>query len=839
MNKTLLLIDANALIHRAYHALPPMTNKEGKPTHALYGVASIMLKVWREDRPDYAVALFDRPEPTFRKNEYEKYKAHRPKADDELIFQIIEAHNLFKAFNIPAFEIPGFEADDLIGTLVDRFKNTKDLIITILTGDLDTLQLVVGDKIVVKVLKTGVSTTEIYNEEAVEKRYGLPPKTLPDYKTLVGDASDNIPGIAGVGPKTASHLLQKYGTLESLISSIHEEPKYKEKFKNQEDNIKLFKRLVLIRRDAPLPQIEIEELKTYQAPEQLIEYFDKFGFESLKKRFMGEARAPRFQNKKTESLPTQGLFGENVVEEKVTLPPFVVILKEEELDKINNTDLDTSKIKVGFNLKEIIKKTDSTHTNFYGPYFDLGVGFWVCYPDFKNYSPQDISKKFLDIEWSGSDRDYITAYNVLENEIARENLKKVFEKIEMPLLRVLSKMEERGILIDRDKLNEFKNKIQIDIRSCEDEIYKIAGEKFNLNSNNELGNLLFKKLNLGANKTKKTPKGKLSTDEEVLSGLVNEHSIVPLILSYRELYKLLSTYIKPILDLCSKDGRLRTTFVQTGTATGRLSSQNPNLQNIPIGNVLANKLRQTFVPTKGFSFVSFDYSQLELRILAMLTEDTKMIEAFKRGDDIHAITASTVLRVPLKEVTAEMRRLAKTLNFGMIYGMGFRAFAKSAGIKAEEAKIFIANYFKEFSAVRDWQSRIKEEARTTGIVRNLNGRLRRLPALNFGALREISEAERAALNMPVQSLGADIIKLAMIQVFEVLKDESFKENVFLLLSIHDELLFEVRSDMINTVTERIQGIMEKVFVGKVSLAINVKHGENWAELFENKKSKDD
>lgn len=829
--KTLLLIDANALIHRSYHALPLMTNKEGKPTHALYGVASIMLKVWREDRPDYAVALFDRPEPTFRKNEYEKYKAHRPKADDELIYQIIEAHNFFKSFNIPTFEIPGFEADDLIGTLVQRFKNTEDLIITILTGDLDTLQLVVKDKVVVKVLKTGVSTTEIYNEEAVEKRYGLSPKTLPDYKTLVGDASDNIPGIAGVGPKTASHLLQKYGSLESLISSIHEEPKYKEKFKDQADNIKLFKRLVLIRQDAPLPQIEISELKTHQEPEQLIEYFDKFGFESLKKRFLGEAPTPRIQYNRIQSLPTQGLFGNNTTEKIIPLSPNTVILREEEINIIKNSDLSSSKTKIGFNLKEIIKKADNANINLEGPYFDLGIGFWACYPDFKNYNPQELFIKFLNKEWFNSDEDYIIAYNFLQNEIVRENLKKVFEKIEMPLLRVLSKMEERGITVNLDKLIEFKNKIQGDIKSREDEIYKIAGEKLNLNSSSEVGNLLFQKLNLGANKTKKTPKGKLSTNEEVLSGLINEHPIVSHILLYRELYKLMSTYIKPILDLCGSDGRLRTTFIQTGAATGRLSSQNPNLQNIPTGNKLANELRKTFIPTKGFSFISFDYSQLELRILATLSEDAKMIEAFKRGDDIHAITASTVLRVSPKEVTPEMRRLAKTLNFGMIYGMGFRAFAKSAGIKAEEAKIFIANYFKEFSAIRNWQSRIKEEARTSGIVRNLNGRLRRLPAINFGALREASEAERAALNMPVQSLGADIIKLAMIQISEVLEEnKSWKENVFLLLSIHDELLFEVRSDMIKEVIVRVQEIMEKVFIGKVSLVVNVKQGENWAEL---------
>lgn len=830
MVKTLLLIDANALIHRAYHALPPMTSKEGKPTHALYGVASILIKIWRDERPDYAVALFDRPEPTFRKEEFKEYKEHRPKAADELVEQIIESHNLFLAFSIPVYEAPGFEADDLIGTLAGRFGSESGLTIVILTGDLDALQLVVDDKVIVKTLKTGVSSTEIYNEEAVRARYGLSPEILPDYKALVGDTSDNIPGVAGIGPKTASQLLQKYGSLKPLLDSLDNEPKYREKLKGQNENIALYRRLALIRRDAPLPPIELFSLSTKASPENLIPYFDKFGFESLKKRFFGESDKPIPSIKKSQTSPTQGLFGEKYNEPS---PPHknILILSNDSITVKNAEELSSTKTKIGFTLKELIKKARRSGIKINGPYFDLGIGFWACYPEHKQYEPEELFTKYLNKTWSGNAEDYKTAYDFIQNEISTNNLKKIFEKIEMPLLEILAEMEERGIAIDIKHLKELKSEIQTEIRSKEDSIYKIAGGKFNLNSRRELAEFLFEKLKLGGTKIKKTPKGKISTDGEVLNDLAGEHPVIPQILEYRELFKLMSTYIKPMLELCGSDGRLRTTFVQTGAATGRLSSQNPNLQNIPIGNPLADKLRKTFIPQDGFSFAAFDYSQLELRILASLSEDAKMIAAFKRGDDIHSLTASMVLSVPLEKVTPEMRRLAKTLNFGIVYGMGYKAFAKAAGIKTEEAQSFIAGYFKEFSAVRAWQERIKDEARSIGLVCNLNGRLRRVPAIRLGGSREASEAERIVLNMPIQSLGADIIKLAMIQSTRILEENNnWREGARLLLSVHDELLFEVRDDILKEVIPRIREVMESAYAQSVPLIVNVKQGKNWADL---------
>lgn len=827
--KTLLLIDAHALIHRAFHALPPMSDSKGVPTQALYGVASILLKTWKDERPEFAAAFFDRPEPTFRKKEYKEYKAQRPKAPEALISQIIEARNLFDAFGIKVFELPGFEADDLIGTFAKRYSTISDLRVMILTGDLDALQLVEDNKVIVKTLKIGVSSTETYNREAVINRYGIPPELLPDYKTLVGDPSDNIPGVAGVGPKTAGDLLKKYGSLEKIVASIQNEPKYSSKFEGQGEKISLFRRLVYIRRDAPLDSPDLSELTTNAAPEKLLPYFNLRGFESLEKRFMGNSANNQMISRKNNISNTQNLFADKTPTKSLIISDDIIIIRNE--DSINAIDLTSFKIKIGFGLKDIIKKYGSSSKVLKTPYFDIGIGFWVCYPDYKKYLPEELFPKFMGHEWTGSDDDYISAYKFIQKEIENDNLKKIFEKIEIPLIQILAEMESKGIAVDKKVLVELKDEIQKEINKCEDSIYGIIGKKINLNSQKQLGELLFRELNLGRVKNKKTPKGKLSTDEEVLRDLKDSHPVVEIIILYREIYKLLSTYIKPALELCDSDNRIRTNFIQTGTATGRLSSQNPNLQNVPIGNKLAEKFRRAFVPAPGFKFVSFDYSQLELRLLASLSEDEKMISAFKRGDDIHSITASTVLGIPLSEVTSEKRRLAKTLNFGIVYGMGPRAFSKSAGIKMDEAKKFISDYFKEFKAVRVWQELIKNEARKSGIVRNLNGRLRRVPAMRFGGSRESSAAERVVLNMPIQSLGADIIKLAMIKVTdEIYNNKSWGKSVSLLLSIHDELLFEVRNDMIKEVEPLIQKIMESVYIQSVPLKVNVKKGENWADL---------
>ncbi len=828
--KTLLLIDANALIHRAFHALPPMSGKDGKGVNALYGLSSILLKIWREERPDFAAALFDRPEPTFRKQEYAEYKSHRPKAADELIHQIIGSHELFDAFKIKTFELPGFEADDLIGTLSARFQK-EDLRVVILTGDLDALQLVVDGRVVVKTLKTGVSKTFVYDKEAVEERYGLPPEKLTDYKALVGDPSDNIPGVPGVGPKTATSLLLKYGSLEGIYENLDKEIKLKEKFQNKKEDVFLYRKLSMIRKDAPVVIDELEKLATEDIAESVITYFENIGFESLKQRAEENGRA----SSKPAKEAAAELFPLNIPpNNKKALTnkevKDVVFLKLQDDPGSIARELASLKTKAGFNLKVFVKEARKKGAVLKEPFFDFGVGFWLLDPDSKNSDPAVFFKRFLKQDFTGSAADFANAYLFLKKEIERRGLSKVFYKIEMPLLPVLAEMEESGIAVYKSRLQSLLEKINKEVQSLQDKIHELAGHKININSPKQLSELIFEKLKIGLPKSKKTATGLKSTREEVLSELKGKHPIIDALLRYREIFKLKSTYIEPVLNLTGEDGRLRTTYIQTGTATGRLSSQSPNLQNIPTGYNLAQEFRSAFVAKDGFSLIAFDYSQIELRVLASVSEDEKMIQAFKAGEDIHALTAAAIFKVPKGGVTPEVRRLAKTLNFGIVYGMGVTAFAKNTGLKRDEAKQFIENYFKEFKQIKVWQEKTKEEARRVGFVKNENGRIRNVAALKFGAFRALSDAERVTTNMPIQSLGADIIKLAMITVSEKIKSNFKNREVKMLLTIHDELLFEVRDDMIKEASELIKEIMCSVYKLKVPLAVNIKLGKNWGEL---------
>ncbi|MBI2035378.1 MAG: hypothetical protein HYT12_01700 [Candidatus Liptonbacteria bacterium] len=835
--RTLLLIDANALIHRAFHALPPLTAPDGRPAHAIYGLSSILLKIWRDERPDYVAALFDRPEPTLRKQEYKEYKAQRPKAANELIAQIIEAHHLFAAFGVKIFEVPGYEADDLIGAAAEKFKDEPDLKIIILTGDLDALQLVYKDKIVVKTLKTGISNTVVYDEKAVIERYGLAPQELPDYKALVGDASDNIPGLPGVGPKTTTALLQKYHTIENLYESLDNEPKIKEKFETYKKDAVLYKRLATINRKAPLAVDNLEELKSRELSPKLTEYFKSFGFGSLLKRIGAEEMATAAPREEPANL-----FSQN----KTNKEDGVFILNTNDILNRKN-DLMTDKTKIGFYLKDLVKTARGKDIAMPGPYFDLGVGFWLLDPDYKKYDPESVfsavggsawgGKKFSNHGWHNTEEDLQIAYQFLKREIDKRGLQKIFEGIEMPLIDILAGMERAGIKINKTVLQKLFARLEEEAGILKEKIYKSAGKKLNINSPKQLSELLFEVLKISSPKIKRTPTGLRSTDEEALSSLRGSHPIIDLILQYREIFKLESTYVKPILEFVASDGRLHTEYIQTGTATGRLSSENPNLQNIPVaqdtgGGDRGWLLRSAFVADTGFTFVAFDYSQIELRVLASVAEDEKMIQTFIDGKDIHAATAATVFHVPLPDVTPEMRRIAKTLNFGIIYGMGATSFARNAGLKRDEARRFIENYFQEFQQIKNWQEKTIQEARSAGFVKNENGRIRNVAALRLGAFRAASEAERITINMPIQSLGADIIKLAMINTAAIIKSNFKNGEVRMLLSIHDELLFEIRDDIIKEASELIYETMSSVYKLKVPLIVNMKSGKNWGDLKE-------
>lgn len=768
--KTLLLIDANSIIHRCFHALPELTTPKGEPIQAIYGLSSVLLKVLRESPSDYAAAAFDRKEKTFREEVFKEYKAHRPPTPPALTLQLEKARELFGIFNIKTLESAGFEADDIIGTLAEKFKKNKDLKIVILSGDLDNLQLV-DKNVFVRTFVKGVSETVLYDEKAVEERYGLKPEQLTDYKGLVGDASDNIPGVPGIGPKTALPLIKTYGTLQNFYDRIKqieipETPKSKEeklykKLLEFETQALQSRDLVIIKRDVPLELGLLEELKWIEFDnEKLWEYFLSLGFKTLVRRIGGNPPASEVREQIAEDIP------EN---------------------------------------------------------FRTDIAYWLIDPDLKKYDKENLSKKFLKKEYEPSDDKALAAYAL--RKLKEYELEDIFNNMELPLVKTLSNMQERGIGVDVGYLKKLNLEADAEIREVEAAIYKAAGLKFNLNSPQQLAEVLFKRLGIGIKGVKKTKKGQLSTAFENLEALKKTHSVIPLILRYREIFKLKSTYIEPLIRFAEKDGRIHTTYVQTGTATGRLSSQEPNLQNIPTGSDWAKKIRNAFLADKGRSFIAFDYSQIELRILASLSEDKNMIEIFNRGEDIHTATAASIFDVPEEKITMEMRRTAKTLNFGIIYGMGEVSFAETSGLTRDEARKFIDEYFEKFSAVRKWQEKVKEEARTFGFVKNLNGRRRWLFDIVSNHRGLAAENERAAVNMPIQSLDADIMKMAMLELHKITG-----EKIRMLLTIHDELLFEIGDDIIKETIPKIRDKMESVYKLSVPLKVDVSVGKRWGEM---------
>lgn len=719
--QTFLLIDANALIHRAFHALPPLTTNNGKPSGALYGLANILIKILRDNPPTYVAAFFDRPEPTFRKEMYDEYKIHRPKAPDELVSQIIEAHNMFEIFGVKTFETPGFEADDLIGTAAEKFHTTENLQIIILTGDLDTMQLIKEDKVVVETLKKGVSETIIYNEDAVNQRFGVSPKQIPDYKGLVGDTSDNIPGVKGVGPKTAAAIIQKYGSLEKFFEKAETTPstssgnKAETNILEHKDIALMSKKLATINTDAPLKLESIGDVSFEKFDfEKIVAYFEELGFHSLIKRL-----------------------------------------------GLNKTD----------ETEKIIRPTKQQSI-------------------FENSGLSDSKQK--------------------------EQPDRILKEIEMPLEPILREMEAWGIKTDIEKLKTEKEKLEKELKELTQKIHKEADKVFNINSPKQLLEVLKEKFRMKIT----------STNEDKLSAFKGKLEIVNLVLKYRELFKLKSTYIEPLIKISENTPRVHPTFVQMKAATGRITCENPNLQNIP------ESVRAVFTAEKNCKLASFDYSQIELRILASITGDKKMLETFAQGKDIHQMTAAQIFNVSLDSVDSNMRKLAKTLNFGIVYGMGARSLARESGLSQTDAKKFIAEYFNDFPSIKKWQEQIILKAKQDGFVENLDGRVRHIPEITSFNQRFQSEAERMAINFPIQSLAADILKLAMIRTKEKLVEAGFwGTKIKMLLTIHDELVFEITDDTdLEKIVSLIKETMEGIYKLQVPLVVNESIGENWEQL---------
>lgn len=846
--RKLILIDGNALVHRAFHALPPLTSPGGVVTNAVFGFSSILIKMIRELKPDYIAATFDLRGPTFRHEKFAEYKIHREKAPQELYNQIPLVKEVLVAFGVPIYEKEGYEADDLIGTLTAKAKNKKDLQTIIATGDLDALQLVDGKKVAVFTLRKGVSDTVVYDEDAVFARYGLKPEQLNDYRGLRGDPSDNIPGVPGVGEKTAADLIQKFGSLEKLYEFLESE---KEKVKRKKGNTgKISEKLaekLLENKDKAFSSRELSIMVTdldidfsfdkadwrKNADLQKIEKnFRNLGFSSLLKRL------PEINLGAEPNVGTSDVLRTSDVE-KLELDPdknniYITNPRDEAI--INKILANPQAIIIGHDLKELFKFATNRGKHIKNKIFDTKIAAYLLNPDQKEYDfPKIYYAEFGETISEELTQKPVCLWKLRERlweKIKSAGLIKVFEDIEMPLVPVLAEMELHGIKINTPALAKLLKSTNKKLAELETKIYKFAGGEFNINSPQQLGEILYTKLGIKG-RVRKTGGGALSTAAPELERIREEHPIIDLILQYRELQKLKSTYIEPFPQLVSaKDGRLHTTYNQIGTGTGRLSSENPNLQNIPIKTELGQEFRKAFIAEWGYQLVSFDYSQLELRIVAHIAKDQKMIEVFRRGEDIHTATAAEIFEVRPDKVTPEMRRQAKTLNFGIIYGMGPAGFARSAGVSTLRAREFITKYFADFADVARYMEETKEKAHKDGYVETIFGRRRQLLDIYSTMPQLQAQAERAAINHPVQGTAADLMKLAMVVIYNYIHDNLKDDEARLLLQVHDELVFEIKTDLIQKLAPEFKLIMESVHQLDIPLIVDIKYGQNWQEMKE-------
>ncbi len=841
MNK-IVLIDGNALVHRAFHALPALTSAKGVVTNAVYGFTSILLKMIRDIKPKYIAATFDLAGPTFRHEQFEEYKSHRIKAPDELYKQIPLVKKVLATFGIPVYELQGYEADDLIGTLAARAKKEKDTQVIIVTGDLDTLQLVDNKKVMVYTLRKGMTDTVMYDADAVFARYGLTPVQLNDFRGLKGDPSDNIPGVPGIGEKTAAQIIQKFGSLDGLYKAIEGKvPKFQSlKFKSFKVSDKLKEKLLANKDQAyfskQLSQIicdlEVDfslakaDWQSNLNIQKIESIFKDLAFFSLIKR-----------------LPEIGLTGQGELDlnaaDKSTetdadqpelLDGEVIVVSSEDLTEQILQDPKTTII--GHDLKSLIKEKIMGGAEIKCKMFDTKIAAYLLNPEAREYDwPRIFYGEFKkDPNNAASMKtDLAKLKEKLEHKLRSSDLMEVFEKIEMPLIKVLAEMELNGIKIDTSALANSLKTTNSELAKLEKRIYKLAGTDFNINSPRQLAEILFNRLRI-IGRVRKTGGGKLSTAAPELEKLRDEHPIIDLILQYRELQKLKTTYIKPFPQLVDKNGRVHTTYVQTGTATGRLSSQDPNLQNIPIKTKLGQEFRRAFIAEFGYQIVSFDYSQLELRIVAHIANDKKMTEAFQKGEDIHTRTASEIFEVSPDKVTKKMRRQAKVLNFGIIFGMGAMGFSRASGVDRTQAKEFINKYFAEFSGVARYMEEIKNQAHRQGYVSTIFGRRR--PFLDiYSTMPQIQAgAERAAINHPTQGTAADIVKLAMNKVYDWMHKSFKSDEIKMLLQIHDEIVFEIKKNLVKNVVSEIKQIMENITQLKVPLIVEAKSGNNWEDI---------
>lgn len=798
--ETLILLDTHAIIHRAYHALPEMTSPSGEPVNAVYGLATMLMKIIKDLKPDHVVAAYDLPGSTHRHEVYKEYKAKRPQIDDSLITQINRSRDVLSAFSIPIYEMPGFEADDVIGTIAVSAKKNFDVIIA--SGDMDTLQLVDDERVRVFTLRKGIQDTILYDEKAVLARYGFLPIRIPDYKGFAGDPSDNIIGIPGIGEKTATKLLQEFDSMEGVYKAVHNKKWTEEKWKevgisarnlnllrDHEDEAEFSKVLATIRTDAPVAFKEPEQsfADTLDVAHATALFTD-LGFRSLVPRMSALSSKPQ-KNTKTDAGEEGDVPRQQSLSSIETVPD-----AEKEL------------------------------------FAEAKIMLWLTQSDITNPTLDDVLA-------NTKSKTVPEAHAKLTALIEKEELKEVFENIEKPLIPVIEAINAHGVLVDKEYLANLSKEYHAELDVLAKKICDAAGEEFNINSPKQLGEILFTKLGIGiaGKRQKKTATGQLSTRESELVKLKGEHPIIEYILSHRELQKLLSTYIDAIPPLLASDNRLHTSFIQTGTTTGRISSHNPNLQNIPVKSELGRRIRRGFIAPKGFVLAAFDYSQIELRLAAFLSGDEKLIDIFKRGEDVHSAVAAEVYGVPQKDVTYDMRRSAKVINFGILYGMGVNALRENLGGDRAQAQEFYNRYFETFSGLAEYLTQTRAIATRLGYTTTYFGRRRFFPGLRSKIPYVRAMAERMAINAPLQGTQSDIIKIAMARIAKVLK-EKFATDAAIVLQIHDELIFEVKESILTDVAKEIRHAMENVIPASemkgIPILVSGEAGPNWGEMTE-------
>jgi len=913
--KRLVLIDGNALVHRAYHAIPPLTSPKGEPTNAVYGFSTMLFKALSDLAPDYIAVAFDVGR-TFRHDEYPEYKATRAKMADDLKAQFEPVKAVADAFRIPQYYAEGYEADDVVGTLAKQAAE-QDIETVIVTGDTDILQLVSPHT---KVLISGrrFSDTILYDECKVRERYGLEPQQLTDLRGLKGDSSDNIPGVRGVGMKTATPLLQKYGTVENVYRHLDEisSNRARNALTGCEEIALLSKHLATIVTDVPV-KLDLDTCRVGRYDrEKVLQLFREMGFSSLVSRLPKTTPAPSaqlslFEASRTDSETVEEASPEHyriVRDERgldelarrlsevsrfaldvettgvdsmradlvgISVSPqageayYIPVGHDRRLEKgvqLSLDDvwerlcpllLDESIAKCAHNAKYDLTVLARHGAEVRGLDFDTMIAAYLAHPSGRGLGLKSLAWQKLGVEMQpisdliGKGRNQVTMAQInveraapyaaadadmtlrlmdlLEQDLRDKAVWDLFEQVEMPLIPVLMDMERTGVALDVEYLQDLSRELYQRMQTLEGEIYTEAKGPFNIGSTKQLAQVLFERLGLPA--TKRTKTG-YSTNAAVLESLRDKHPIINLLLEYRQLSKLKSTYTDALPLLVNPaTGRVHTSYNQTGTVTGRISSSDPNLQNIPIRTELGRRVRRAFVAREGCVLLCADYSQVELRVLAHISQDPNLLTAFARGEDVHATTAAVILGVPLGEVTSDMRRMAKTINFGLMYGMGEYGLASRIGLPQEEAAEFIRNYFARFSRVKKYLEETRVLAGEKGYVETLMGRRRYFPELREGT--RVSSgvrraAERMAINMPIQGTAADIIKVAMIRLHQALLEQGW--NSRMTLQVHDELVLEVPVGELEAMQSLVASIMEDAFELDAPLKVDMKVGYNWLDM---------